>query len=92
MKAELVKARQSPATPDNSHQTPTANNPPDIKNGAAFGMPLQAFVDETWEDLVKGQEHDEYPIGMAKHWYNQIEPIRHEAGKILPMTPANVDV
>ncbi|CCX15283.1 hypothetical protein FPQ18DRAFT_299486 [Pyronema domesticum] len=65
---------------------------PDIKNGAALGMPLQAFVDETWEDLVKGQEHDEYPIGMAKHWYNQIEPVRHEAGKILPMTPANVDV
>jgi hypothetical protein len=60
----------------------------DIKNGRSIGMPLKDFVEETWADLNKGDEYDEYPIGMAKGWWMKTETGRRELVKLLPQTPA----
>lgn len=37
---------------------------PDLKDGGKIGMPLQAFTDQTYEELLKGE--DQFGIGMAK--------------------------
>ncbi|KAL1997221.1 hypothetical protein VTN49DRAFT_7368 [Thermomyces lanuginosus] len=37
---------------------------PHLKDGGKIGMPLQQFIDETYEELVKGDE--QFGIGMAK--------------------------
>ncbi|CRG88346.1 hypothetical protein PISL3812_05376 [Talaromyces islandicus] len=37
---------------------------PDLKDGHKIGMPLQQFIDETYDELVKGD--DQFGIGMAK--------------------------
>lgn len=37
-------------------------------------MPLDTFTDEAYEGLNAGKE--EVPVGMAKGWYDAIEPQR----------------
>ena len=37
-------------------------------------MPLTQFTDEAWAGLLTGEE--EVVVGMAKEWYNAIEPAR----------------
>ncbi|EED12246.1 4-nitrophenylphosphatase [Talaromyces stipitatus ATCC 10500] len=37
---------------------------PDLKDGGKIGMPLQEFIDQTYEELLKGDE--QFGIGMAK--------------------------
>jgi short-subunit dehydrogenase involved in D-alanine esterification of teichoic acids len=38
---------------------------PDLKDGGKIGMPLQDFIDQTYDELLKGD--DQFGIGMAKH-------------------------
>jgi hypothetical protein len=37
---------------------------PDIENGRQMGMPLDDFIQETWEGLVAGKE--DIPVGMVR--------------------------
>ncbi|MCJ1371151.1 hypothetical protein MMC20_002366 [Loxospora ochrophaea] len=52
---------------------------PDIEDGANMGMPLNEFVDETWDGLAKGK--DEIPVQMGKEWYEAFEPARQAVFK-----------
>jgi len=61
-----------------------------LKNGRLMGMQLKDFTEELWASLSAGNEFDEYPISVAKHWYTKIEPARREGTKILPLAPAQV--
>lgn len=54
-----------------------AKHQPDIKNGGQIGMPLAAFVDETWESLSAG--NDEVVVENSKRWYGAFEPQRQKA-------------
>lgn len=53
-----------------------AKNQPDIKNGGKIGMPLEEFVDETWEGLESGKEA--IPVGMSNYSYKAFEETRVE--------------
>ena len=44
-----------------------------------MGMPLNEFVDETWDGLAKGK--DEIPVQMGKEWYEAFEPARQAVFK-----------
>jgi short-subunit dehydrogenase involved in D-alanine esterification of teichoic acids len=47
---------------------------PDLKDGHKIGMPLQDFTDQTYDELVKGD--DQFGIGMAKATINGWEKER----------------
>jgi short-subunit dehydrogenase involved in D-alanine esterification of teichoic acids len=47
---------------------------PDLKNGADIGMPLQQFIDETYEGLVEG--NDQFGVGHAKATIDGLEKDR----------------
>lgn len=49
---------------------------PDLKNGHLIGMPLDAFTDEAWSGLAKGE--DQIPVGDAKDEFNSFELKRQE--------------
>ncbi|KAH8694145.1 4-nitrophenylphosphatase [Talaromyces proteolyticus] len=60
-----------PAVQTELHDT---HHQPDLKDGHLIGMPLQQFTDETYEELVKGE--DQFGIGMAKKTVDGIEKER----------------
>ncbi|KAF7560941.1 hypothetical protein G7046_g3197 [Stylonectria norvegica] len=43
----------------------------------AFGMPLEAFISETWAGLTAGK--DEIPVGMAKQRTEDVEALKRKA-------------
>ncbi|OCK77673.1 short-chain dehydrogenase/ reductase-like protein [Lepidopterella palustris CBS 459.81] len=47
---------------------------PDIKNGRAIGMPLDEFIEESWEGLVRGEE--QIAVGMAATAFNGFEALK----------------
>jgi short-subunit dehydrogenase involved in D-alanine esterification of teichoic acids len=53
-----------------------AKHQPDLKDGHLIGMPLQEFVDEVWDRLVKGEE--QIPVGSARDIFNAFEVKRQE--------------
>jgi short-subunit dehydrogenase involved in D-alanine esterification of teichoic acids len=53
-----------------------AKHQPDLKDGHLIGMPLQEFVDEVWDRLVKGEE--QIPVGSARDIFNAFEIKRQE--------------
>jgi len=63
---------------------------PDIEDGRSLGMPLEDFVEETWNDLNEGNPYGEFPIGQTKHWYASVEPGRKYALAKMPNVAADV--
>ena len=53
-----------------------AKHQPDLKDGHLIGMPLQEFVDEVWDRLIKGEE--QIPVGSARDIFNAFEIKRQE--------------
>ncbi|KAI9712220.1 MAG: hypothetical protein M1812_006955 [Candelaria pacifica] len=49
---------------------------PDIKNGRQLGMPLDAFTNEAYDLLARGD--NDIPVGNAKKWYDAFEVTRQE--------------
>lgn len=60
-----------PAVQTELHDT---KHQPDLKNGHLIGMPLNEFADETWSNLVKGEE--QIAVGSAKEIFEALEPKR----------------
>lgn len=59
-----------------------AKHQPDLAGIGPVGMPLEAFLDEAYEGLARGET--EVPVGMAKSWYDTIEvPRRQEFQKFI---------
>lgn len=63
-----------PAVQTELHDT---KHQPDMKDGHMIGMPLQQFIDETWDKLSSGE--DQIPIGSAKEVFDAFETKRQEA-------------
>ncbi|KAJ6262264.1 hypothetical protein Dda_3070 [Drechslerella dactyloides] len=63
---------------------------PDIKDGGKLGMPIDEFTEETWNALIEGNEHNEFPIGFGKVVYKAIETPRRTFMQKLPQAPADI--
>lgn len=63
-----------PAVQTELHDT---RHQPDLKNGRQMGMPLDAFTDEAWSGLAKGE--DQIPVGGTKDAFKSFELKRQEA-------------
>lgn len=61
---------------------------PDLKDGHKIGMPLQQFIDETYDELVKGDDH--FGIGMAKAtidgWEKERVDLFHKQAEVITAT------
>jgi short-subunit dehydrogenase involved in D-alanine esterification of teichoic acids len=62
-----------PAVQTELHDT---KHQPDLKDGHMIGMPLQQFIDETWDKLSNGE--DQIPIGSARDVFDAFETKRQE--------------
>ncbi|KAI9929537.1 hypothetical protein AWENTII_009278 [Aspergillus wentii] len=65
-----------PAVQTELHDT---KHQPDLKDGHLIGMPLNEFVDETWNRLLRGE--DQIPVGSAKDIFEAFEVKRQELYK-----------
>ena len=69
-------------TPVEQAELHDAKHQPDLAGIGPVGMPLEAFLDEAYEGLARGET--EVPVGMAKSWYDTIEvPRRQEFQKFI---------
>ena len=57
-----------PAVQTELHDT---KHQPDLKDGHMIGMPLDQFIEETWDKLVQGDE--QIPVGSAKEIFDSFE-------------------
>ena len=53
-----------------------AKHQPDIKDGRSIGIPLDQFIEDTYQALARGDV--EIPVGTAKAWFDAVEPTRRE--------------
>ena len=63
-----------PAVQTELHDT---KHQPDLKNGHLIGMPLDQFIEETWDKLVQGDE--QVPVGSAKEMFDSFGGKRQTA-------------
>lgn len=63
-----------PAVQTELHDT---KHQPDLKDGHLIGMPLDQFIEETWDKLVQGDE--QVPVGSAKEMFDSFGGKRQTA-------------